>query len=178
MPSATRSRRSWASTDPHAECSMLHALTGRCCAPVARHRSTGEARINIPEPSEHAQTHHLRPRDRSRTSSSRAEVCAPRALTAAAARAARVPGGAEAGPCVGERRSSWAASRCMCPPRATPRPHAARRPTARTSARLGVARACTWGRSAIPTERCGWMGHVGQYGVSACRGRWPRALRL
>ena len=45
--------------DPHSEYCMLHALTGRCRAPAARHRSTGEARIDMLEPSEHAQTHHL-----------------------------------------------------------------------------------------------------------------------
>ena len=49
--------------DPHAECSMLHALTERCaCGRLLRahsHRSTGEARIDMPEPPEHAQTHDL-----------------------------------------------------------------------------------------------------------------------
>ena len=45
--------------DPHAECCMLHALTGCCCAPAACHRWTGEARIDMLEPSEHAQTRRL-----------------------------------------------------------------------------------------------------------------------
>ena len=45
--------------DPHAECSMLHALTERCRRLLRAHRSTGEARIDMPEPPEHAQTHDL-----------------------------------------------------------------------------------------------------------------------
>ena len=45
--------------DPHAECSMLHALTGCCRAPAACHRWMGEARIDMLKPSKHAQTHHL-----------------------------------------------------------------------------------------------------------------------
>ena len=60
------------------------------------------------------------------------EVRAPRARTAAVARA-RTPPRWPCGRGVwGRRRSSWAASRRRRPPRARPWPHAARRPAART----------------------------------------------